>query len=106
MSKPIDVDIPHKLGRAEARRRLADNIGKLSDHIPGGASHVTSSWAGDTLSLTVAAMGQSVDATIDVEETKVHARIILPGILSLFAGPIEAMLKAKGSDLLLDDKRD
>ena len=79
MSKPIDVDIPHKLGRAEARRRLADNIGKLSDHIPGGASHVTSSWAGDTLSLTVAAMGQSVDAQIDVEETKVHARIILPG---------------------------
>ena len=51
-------------------------------------------------------MGQSVDAQIDVEETKVHARIMLPGILSLFAGPIEAMLKAKGSDLLLDDKRD
>ena len=106
MSKPIDVDIPHKLGRVEARRRLADNIGKLSDHIPGGASHVTSSWAGDTLSLTVAAMGQSVDAQIDVEESKVHACIMLPGILSLFAGPIEAMLKAKGSDLLLDDKRD
>ena len=106
MSKPIDVDIPHKLGRAEARRRLADNIGKLTDHIPGGASYVTSSWAGDRLSLTVEALGQAVDAEIDVEESKVHARIQLPGMLSLFAGPIEAMLKAKGSDLLLDDKRD
>ena len=106
MSKPIDVDIPHKLGRTEARRRLADNIGKLTDHIPGGASHVISSWVGDRLSLTVEALGQKVDALIDVEETKVHARIELPGMLALFAAPIEAMLKAKGSDLLLDDKRD
>ena len=106
MSKPIDVDIPHKLGRAEARRRLADNIGQLTNHIPGGASHVASSWAGDRLTLKVEAMGQAVDAIIDVEETKVHAHIQLPGILGLFAGPIEAMLKAKGSDLLLEDKRD
>jgi hypothetical protein len=51
-------------------------------------------------------MGQAVEAEIDVEETKVHCRIQLPGMLSLFAAPIEAMLKARGSDLLLEDKRD
>jgi hypothetical protein len=51
-------------------------------------------------------MGQSVEAQIDVEEAKVHCRIQLPGMLSLFAAPIEAMLKSKGSDLLLEDKRD
>lgn len=106
MQRPIDVDLPHKLGRDEARRRLADNIHKLKDHIPGGASHVESSWVGDRLNLAVHAMGQAVEAQIDVEETKVHCRIQLPGMLSLFAGPIEAMLKAKGSDLLLEDKRD
>ena len=106
MQRPIDVDLPHKLGRDEARRRLANNIHKLQDHIPGGASHVDSSWAGDRLNLTVHAMGQAVEAEIDVEETKVHCRIQLPGMLSLFAAPIEAMLKAKGSDLLLEDKRD
>ena len=39
---------------------------------------------------TVHAMGQSVEAKIDVEETKVHCRVMLPGILSLFAGPIES----------------
>jgi hypothetical protein len=106
MQRPIDVDLPHKLGRDEARRRLANNIHKLRDHIPGGASHVDSSWVGDRLNLTVHAMGQAVEAEIDVEETKVHCRIQLPGMLSLFATPIEAMLKAKGSDLLLEDKRD
>ena len=40
MQRPIDVDLPHKLGRDEARRRIADNIHELKDHIPGGASHV------------------------------------------------------------------
>jgi hypothetical protein len=106
MQRPIDVDLPHKLGRDEARRRLATNIHKLQDHIPGGASHVDSSWDGDRLNLNVHAMGQTVEAQIDVEDAKVHCRIQLPGMLSLFAAPIEAMLKAKGGDLLLEDKRD
>ena len=106
MQRPIDVDLPHKLGREEARRRIATNIHKLKDHIPGGASHVEERWTGDRLDLTIHAMGQAVEALIDVEESKVHCRIQLPGMLALFAAPIEAILKTKGSDLLLEDKRD
>ncbi len=105
MQRPINVDLPHKLGREEARRRIAANIHKLESHIPGGAE-VTSRWEGDTLKLDVGAMGQSVMSEIGVDENVVHCRIQLPGFLSLFAGPIEAMLKQKGSDLLLEDKRD
>ena len=106
MQKPIDVDIPHQLGRDEAHRRIANNIHKLRDHIPGGASHIDANWSGERLDLTVHAMGQAVEAQIDVEESKVLCRIQLPGMLALFAGPIEQMLKLKGSDLLLEDKRD
>jgi hypothetical protein len=104
MERPIEVELPHKLGREEARRRIAGNIHKLKDHMPGGAAHVASNWAGDTLNLDITAMGQTVAAQIDVEETKVRCRVVLPGMLSFFAGPIEAALKAKGSDLLLEDK--
>jgi len=103
MQRPIDVDLPHKLGRDEARRRIAGNIHKLEKHIPGGASRVDSSWEGDTLNLQVHAMGQSVDARIDVMEAKVHCRVMLPGMLALFAAPIEAMLTSKGGTLLLED---
>lgn len=106
MQRPIDVDLPHKLGREEAHRRIATNIHKLKDQIPGGASHIDANWTGDRLDLVIHAMGQAVEALIDVEETKVHCRIQLPGMLALFAAPIEAMLKAKGGDLLLEDKRD
>jgi len=103
MNQPISVDLPHKLGKDEARRRIANNIHKLTDHIPGGASHAQSSWSGDELHLTVAAMGQSVDARILVQETVVTCRILLPGMLGMFSGPIEAMLKNKGASVLLED---
>ena len=106
MDRPIEVDLPHTLGREEARRRIAANIGSLKDHIPGGAAHVDSSWAGDELNLNVHAMGQVVEAKIAVEEARVRCRVLLPGVLALFARPIEAMLNARGGDLLLEDKRD
>jgi hypothetical protein len=105
MERPVEVELPHKLGREEARRRIADNVHKLRDHLPGGAAaYVQSNWAGDTLNLDITAMGQTVASQIDVEEAKVRCRVMLPGMLSLFAAPIEAALKAKGGDLLLEDK--
>ena len=104
MERPIEVDLPHKLGREEARRRIAGNVHKLSDHIPGGAADMKSNWVGDQLNLGITAMGQTIAAQIDVQETKVRCRVMLPGMLALFAGPIEAALNRKGSDLLLEDR--
>ena len=101
MTQPIDVDLPHNLGKDEARRRIANNIHKLQEHIPGGAQ-VQSGWAGDQLNLDIAAMGQSVTATIDVAENNVHLRVLLPGMLGMFAGVIQGALRKKG-DVLLED---
>ena len=104
MSQPIQVDLPHKLGKEEARRRIANNVHKLTDHIPGGAAHVDSNWVGDALNLDIHAMGQAVQAEITVLEQLVRVRMMLPGMLALFAAPIEAALSRKGGDLLLEDK--
>ena len=101
MAHPIEVDLPHQLGKDEARRRIANNVHKLSEHIPGGAN-VHSGWTGDQLNLDIQAMGQEVAATIDVQDSKVHLKVLLPGMLGMLAGPIQAALKRKG-DLLLED---
>ncbi|HET9812505.1 MAG TPA: polyhydroxyalkanoic acid system family protein [Sphingomicrobium sp.] len=101
MTQPIEVDLPHNLGRDEARRRIANNVHKLEQHIPGGAQ-VQSGWTGDQLNLDVAAMGQSVTATIDVQETRVRLKVLLPPMLGMFAGMIQAALQKKG-DILLED---
>src|SRR5689334_25037101 len=104
MTQPIEVDLPHKLGRDEARRRIANNIHKLQEHIPGGAQ-VQSGWSGDQLNLDVAAMGQSVAAQIDVMESKVHLKVLLPPMLGMFSSMIQAALQKKGSVLLEDHSR-
>ena len=104
MTQPIDVDLPHNLGKDEARRRIANNIHKLQEHIPGGAQ-VQSGWTADQLNLDVAAMGQSVTATIDVMEDKVHLKVLLPPMLGMFSGIIQAALQRKGSVLLEDHSR-
>jgi putative polyhydroxyalkanoate system protein len=103
MSQPIEVDLPHQLGKDEARRRIANNVHKLQEHIPGGAQ-VQSGWVGDQLNLDVAAMGQSVTAAIDVLEDKVHLKVLLPPMLGMFSGMIQAALQKKGS-VLLEDHR-
>ena len=104
MTQPIDVDLPHKLGKDEARRRIANNVHKLTEHIPGGAQ-VQSGWSGDQLNLDIAAMGQSVKATIDVLEDKVHLKVLLPGMLGMFSGVIAGALQKKGSVLLEDHSK-
>ena len=64
MERPVEVELPHKLGKDEARRRIADNVHKLADHIPGGTADVKSGWDGDVLNLSVSAMGATVDARV------------------------------------------
>ena len=101
MPQPIEVDLPHNLGKDEARRRIANNVHRLTDHIPGGAQ-VESGWTGDQLNLRVQAMGESVQSAIDVQETKVRVKVMLPGMLGMFSGLIQGALQKKGSVLLED----
>ncbi len=99
MTQPIEVDIPHKLGIATARERIAKGTGKLADFIPGG--NVTEQrWDGDTLHLTVEAMGQRVTSRIAVFDHHLHATFNLPPFLALFADKIRAKLAKDGPKLL------
>ena len=104
MNKPIVMDLPHRLGAEEAKRRMQGGIGKLKDHIPGGGQ-VQSSWEGNRMNLRIEAMGQEVAGHIDVHETKVTLELMLPGFLAMFAGPVEAMLRNRGTELLEDKSK-
>jgi hypothetical protein len=99
MTAPIEVDIPHKLGRAAARARIENGMGKLASFIPGG-SVTEQRWDGDTLVLTVEAMAQRVGARLTVLDDKVHAVFDLPPMLALFADKIRAKLQRDAPKLL------
>lgn len=99
MSQPIELDVPHKLGKAAARARVEQGFKGLADMIPGG--RVTENrWSGDTLSFTVEGMGQRIAARLEVFETKVHAAVDLPPLLAMFAGPLRDKLAKEAPKLL------
>ena len=101
MTKPITVDLPHKLGAEEAKRRIAGGIGGLREHLPGGAE-VQHGWTGARMDLRVEAMGQEVSATLDVRETIVRVEVRLPVFLSFFGSKVEGLLRRHGTQLLED----
>ena len=100
MTEPVRVEVPHKLGLAEARRRVDAGIGKLAGWIPGGTV-VDHRWDGDVMAFTLAAMGQTVASTLDVREDRVIATVDLPPFLALFADRVRDKL-AKEAPRLLD----
>jgi len=101
MTTPLTVDLPHKLGAEEARRRIERNVGRLGSAIPGGAK-VGSSWTGNRLDLDVGAMGQQVAAQIDVQESVVRLTVNLPPALAFFGGMIEPLIRSQGAAMLED----
>jgi hypothetical protein len=105
MSGPISVDLPHQLGAEEAKRRIAGNMDSLRAQLPAGAQ-VSSSWAGNDLKLRVAALGQEIDATIDVQERLVRVTVMLPPALAFFGKAIEAGLRRTGPKMLEDRSKD
>ena len=101
MSTPLTVDLPHKLGAEEAKRRIERNVGRLSEHVPGGAQ-VASRWEGEQLHLDVGAMGQQVATRIEVQETLVRMTVMLPPALAFFRGMIEPLIRSQGAAMLED----
>jgi hypothetical protein len=101
MSETVQVDIPHNLGAAEARRRMQANLHTLGSRLPAGAT-VTPSWEGDRLRLDIAILGQQIEARLDVEEALVRIIVLLPAALAFFRQAIEAGLRRSGAALLED----
>ncbi|WP_380871752.1 polyhydroxyalkanoic acid system family protein [Sphingomonas sp. DBB INV C78] len=99
MAQPIIVDIPHKVGRAEARRRLDKGLGQLTAFVPGGTI-VSRQWDGDKLTFVLEALGQRLTSCLEVFDDKVHAIIDLPPILALAAAKVQAGLVERGKKLL------
>ena len=100
----MNVDIPHKLGAAEARRRIENGAGSFTRFMPAGAK-VEQSWTGNRLNMKVEAMGQQLTAAIDVEEQMVRVSVVLPPALAFFSQAIESGIRGAGTELLQDKSK-
>jgi putative polyhydroxyalkanoate system protein len=101
MAKPLIVEIPHELGRDEARRRIETGVEQGRALL--GKSGVTIgnlAWTGDRLDFALSALTQSVDGQIDVGPESVRVEVRLPLLLALFAEKIRKSLGKEGNLLL------
>jgi hypothetical protein len=95
------VAIPHNLDRAEVRRRLRERSGEIADFVPVPMATVRTDWPSDNvMNLNVAAMGQSIDGQIEVDDDQVVFEIDLPPALGFIAPLIEGAIRDKGRKLL------
>ncbi|MCJ2082008.1 polyhydroxyalkanoic acid system family protein [Methylobacterium sp. J-090] len=101
MPKPLIVEIPHELGLAEARRRIADGLDQAQGLLAKtGIAIDKMAWTDDRLDFAMAAMGQKVDGQVDVRPETVRVEVRLPLLLALFAERIQKKLGQEGNLLL------
>lgn len=99
----ITVNVPHKLGRAEARQRIDGGFAKVQEKIAGKSVDVEQDWQGDVMSFSAAVMGQTITGNLTVEESNVAIEVNLPWFLAKLSGNVSEKL-AKGTKLLLEKK--
>lgn len=101
---PITITIPHKLGKSEARRRLAAGFTQMRDKMsPGGLMRFEESWSGDQLAFAAHGMGQRFTGRMDVRDDAVLVEIDLPDMFASLANMIKGRVEKEGR-LMLEDK--
>ena len=103
MSKPLVVSIPHRLGKAEAMRRLKSGLGNARANYNHLFAVQEETWTGDRLQFRVSALGQVASGTIDVADDHVNLQVFLPWLLAKVAAAIQPLVRKEGT-LLLEKK--
>ena len=103
MAEPLVVVIPHKLGQAEATRRLKEGIGRARAEFAKLLTIENERWDDNRLTFSARALGQSAVGTIDVGEASVRLEVTLPWLLAKFAAAAQRVIGHKGQ-LMLEKK--
>jgi len=103
MAQPITIDIPHALGKEEARLRIASGFSRLREQMTGGLSAMAKfqdRWEHDRLHFEGTALGQRITGRLDVESDSVKIQLDLPEFLASIADRVRRNLQEHGRKLL------
>ena len=104
MSTPLVVSISHRLGKAEARRRIETGFSRLRG---GDLSLLLTveqeQWTGDTVRFQMRGLGQVASGAIEVLDDSLRIEVTLPWLLQKFAERLVPALR-KETTLMLEKK--
>jgi hypothetical protein len=100
MSKSITITLSHDLGAEEARHRIETGLDALRRRFADKIGNASVTWTGNHADVHVAAMGQSVDAGVDVAADIVTIELRLPWLLAAFAEKVRGFIEKSGTDAL------
>jgi hypothetical protein len=103
MARPVTVNIPHALGKEEARRRIEEGFGRMRQQMVGGLGAmlaIQERWDGDRLHFEGGSLGQKLTGRLDVMADSVRLELDLPEILAALADKIAGRIKTEGQKLL------
>lgn len=94
------IAIPHSLDRDEARRRLREKAAQAADKAEGMATVTTAFADDDHMTMTVGAMGYTVDCAVELTESELVVEVDIPASLGFARRMIEGMIREKSGKLL------
>ncbi|MGI8525617.1 MAG: polyhydroxyalkanoic acid system family protein [Pseudolabrys sp.] len=103
MSPPLIVNLPHRLGKDEAARRIKAGLGRARNEFAALLTLEEERWDGDRLTFAARSLGQRAAGTIDVRDDHVRLEVTLPWLLARFAHAAQRVIGQKGQ-LMLEKK--
>jgi putative polyhydroxyalkanoate system protein len=94
------MSIPHQLTRAEAKRRVSEQVAQVRSQYGSLISNLHESWTGDTMGFTLTITGVTVSGHVYVEDQAVRVEVPLPWPLSMLAGGVRNQIEQQGRKLL------
>jgi hypothetical protein len=106
MTRSVSTQIPHELGKDEARRRLQAGFAQIESHLGRamfGAVAFNNRWEGDRLFFDGSALGQKVSGRLEVLANSVLVELELPSMLAFVADRLLAKVNQE-TQVLLESK--
>lgn len=103
MHDTVTVIVSHRLGKAEATRRIKDGLAHAGGHLGPMIAIEQETWEQDTLHFRMHVLGQTASASIEVLEEALRIEVSLPWLLAKLAKRLVPMLRSEAT-LLLEKK--
>jgi Putative polyhydroxyalkanoic acid system protein (PHA_gran_rgn) len=100
MAAPLIVSIPHRLGRAEAMRRVKSGLDTARSKLTQVMTIEEETWTDSVLQFRVRALGQPASGTIDIAEDHARLEVVLPWPLAQIAEKVQRAIQSQGTAML------